>query len=81
LNGMTNYSAIDLGRWSEYSWTVLLLHTSVAISTDGWWVATSGVEREGGKTEIQLRRRGSPRAAEAWLDEAVALVLLLEEPA
>ena len=78
LNAVTNLSLLDLERKAELSFALPLFVTATALSRDGEWVLTAAQSREAPRSEIQLRRRGSPRAAEVWVNETVYAATLLE---
>lgn len=78
LNAITNLSLLDLERKAELSFALPLLVLATALSRDGNWVLTAAQSREAPRSEIQLRRRGSPRAAEVWVNETIYAATLLE---
>jgi hypothetical protein len=82
LNGVTSLSIVDTEHWTAYDQNVVQYNISVALSPDGAWIVTSGLSRDQEpRSEVLLRRRGSPRAALVWLNDPVAITALLPAPA
>lgn len=82
LNGVTTFNIVDTEHWTGYDQNLVLLTLSVTVSPDGAWIVTSGMNRDQQpRSEILLRRRGSPRAAQVWLNDPVAFTALLSAPA